>query len=303
MPKVIFVIGASATGKTYFIQQNFKQKDVKILNVYDFQQQVYDEEGISDLISPKMHFRCLMKANALLLGEIVENLTQGWDVVVEQTFYKAKRRIAYIDEIRKIPDVTIEVYVMCPGDALWESNIQKRKLTGGLALYKNKAKDIEFPNAAEGFDRIWEVVDGEVRLRMDSPVPEILESGRNELAKEREKMRLEDEANYKEQALLKSMEKRRFWHYCEVCGKKELLSAEEAYHKGWDYPPSIGMFGALSPRTCGSCSMADTLYMKLVTGELQMDNLTEKQLETIARINGEPYSLLPEPEDEDKECR
>ncbi len=296
MATLTFVIGATAAGKTFFIQRNFNQKDVKILNVYDYQQKVYDEEGIVDL-NPSMHFKCLMRANTLLLNDIIEELIKGHDVVVEQTFYKAKRRISYIDEIRKIPGVTIEIYVMCPSDVLWQSNIKKRKLTGEFEIYKSRAREIEFPNAAEGFDLIYEVKDGDVRLRMDSPIPEILKSARKELAEEGERIRLEDEAERKKMALLKSMQKRKFWHYCEVCQKKELLTAAEAYSKGWDYPPSIGVFGVLSPRTCGSCSMADTIYMKLLTGEIQMNNLTEKQMETIARIKGEPLTLIP-PEDE-----
>lgn len=295
MNKLIFVTGAPATGKTYFINQNYGQHNFEILNVYDYQQRIYDENGIGNQISSEMHFKCLLQANELLLEDIVKKLTQGRDVVVEQTLYKAKRRIAYIDEIRKIPDVTIEIeiYVMCPSDELWKLNIKKRKLRGEFEAFKSKAKEIEFPNAAEGFDSIYEVVDGEIKLQIDSPIPEILETGRKELIKEEEKMRLEDEAKSKKLALIKSMHMRRFWHYCEVCSKKELLTAKEAYNKGWDYPPSIGVFGVLSPRTCGSCSMADTIYMKLLTGEIQMSNLTEKQTETITRIKGEPLTLIP----------
>ena len=43
MQRPIFVIGATATGKNYFIDQNYKDKDVDILNVYDYQQRVYNE--------------------------------------------------------------------------------------------------------------------------------------------------------------------------------------------------------------------------------------------------------------------
>lgn len=83
MATLTFVIGATATGKTFFIQQNFNQRDVKILNVYDYQQKVYDEEGIVDLIPFGMQFRCLMRANTLLLKDIVEELTKGRDVVMK----------------------------------------------------------------------------------------------------------------------------------------------------------------------------------------------------------------------------
>lgn len=305
MPKLIFVIGATASGKSYFIKQNYEHKDVEILNVYDYQQHVYDEEGFGDSIPIVMHFRCLMRANELLLNDILEKLTKGRDIVVEQTFYKAKRRIAYIDEVRKIPDVTIEIYVMCPSDALWESNIQKRKLKGEFESYKNHLTELEFPNPAEGLDIIYEVVDGEARLRMDSPMPEILESNREELTKEDEKIRLEDEAKQKSAALLKSMEKRKFWHYCEVCAKKELITAEKAFNDGWDYPPNMGDFGLLGPRTCGGCLLKDTLFWKINTsGRLPIvldGDLSPEELITWRRIKGEPLSLLPS-EADNKDC-
>lgn len=84
----------------------------------------------------------------------------------------------------------------------------------------------------------------------------------------------------------------RFTHICEVCGKTELLTPEEAFEQGWDYPPRMGKFGVLSPRTCGSCAMVDTLYWKLVTGKLSTQNLDEHQRETLLRIQGEPETLL-----------
>lgn len=34
---ITFVIGATASGKTYFIDRNYRGKDVDILNVYDYQ--------------------------------------------------------------------------------------------------------------------------------------------------------------------------------------------------------------------------------------------------------------------------
>ena len=49
-------------------------------------------------------------------------------------------------------------------------------------------------------------------------------------------------------------------HICEVCGKEELLAPEEAFLAGWDYPPRMGAFGIVSPRTCPDCSMMDAIY-------------------------------------------
>lgn len=194
--KLSFVIGSAASGKTYFIEHHFANSDAAVLNVYDYQQKAYDEAGYGDSFSIpfEVQFRCLKMANDMHLHDIIEQLKQGKDVVAEQTFFKAKRRISYIDEIRKAVDnVKIAVYVMQPTDKRWEENIRLRKLAGGLQFFKEQAeKQFEFPNCAEGFDEIYEVVDGEIKLRMDEPKPQITEQARAELEDEAAQLADED---------------------------------------------------------------------------------------------------------------
>ena len=73
-------------------------------------------------------------------------------------------------------------------------------------------------------------------------------------------------------------------HICEVCGKEEILTPEEAYETGWDYPPNIGTFGVLSPRTCPNCPINETLWFKISSGEINLEKLTDKQKEFLDRI-------------------
>lgn len=298
MRNLTFVIGATASGKTYFIKEHYKDKDVEILNVYDYQQRAYDEAGYGKSIPFGAGFRCLYKANDNLLHDIMESLKNGRDVVVEQTLFKMKRRLAYIDEIRKEVNVRISFYVMCPSDGRWQENIEMRKLSSTLEGCKNQLKDIEFPNPAEGIDEIYEVVDGEIRSRMDSPKSdEILEQAREELRREAEQIRGEDEKKRQRRELIESMNHRPFWHYCEVCGKKEYFTAQDAFDNGWDYPPKMGHFGLLSPRTCGSCLMQDTLFWKVHQQGFPIvieKTLTPGELLTWRRIKAEPESLLTE---------
>ncbi len=296
--KLTFVMGATASGKSHFIRQHYTDKDVELLDIYDYQTRAYDEAKIGNGIPLGMQFKCLMCANNELLEDVKARLSQGRDIVVEHTLFKAKRRIAYIDEIRKQFDVTIEFYVMCPGDDLWKSNLEKRDLRGDLQGYKDRAADIEFPNTAEGIDAIYEVADGEIRLRMDPPTPEILEPAREELREEAERIRKEEEAGKKRRELLESMKERKFWHYCEVCGKKEFMTAKEAFDDGWDYPPHMGHFGMLGPRTCGNCLLKDTLFWKINTGGglpiVCEGELSPREVAVWRRIKGEPESLLEE---------
>ena len=299
MPKVSFVIGATASGKTYFINHNYADKDVEILNIYDYQQRAYKESGYKQMMPIPVQFRCLMKANDNLLDDIIKNLKQGRDVVAEQTLFKAKRRIVYVDAIREAVDAEIEIYVMCPDEERWQENIRLRNLEDDRGSFEMNTAEIEFPNPIEGFDSIYEVSDDGIRLRMDPPLEEqFLKEAKKQIAEERERIEKEDEKARKRTELLESMKTRPFWHYCEVCGKKEFITDEEAFASGWDYPPKMGSFGMLGPRTCGNCQMKDTLYWKIQTsGKLPIvmeAKLNENELATWRRIKGEPESLLEE---------
>ncbi len=81
-------------------------------------------------------------------------------------------------------------------------------------------------------------------------------------------------------------------HICEVCGKTEILTPQEAFDLGWDYPPMMGRFGVLSPRTCPNCNMMDTVWAEVTLMGKKPEDLTEKQQKTILRIIAEPDSIL-----------
>lgn len=296
MPQLIFVTGAPATGKSWFIQQNCLERRFEVLDVSRYQRRAYEEAGFKDLVPLGAWARCLWKANALLLADILAALQRGRDVAVEHTLFRAKRRIAYLDEIRKLDDVAVDIYVMQPSDTLWRSNLEKRGLLDQYARCQRDAEEMEFPNAAEGFDRIFAVTDGVARLRMEPPRPGILGPARAELAEEAERFRREEEALAQRAALRESMKERRFWHFCEVCGKAAWITAREARDDGWRYPPHTGGFGLLGPRICGSCPLTDTLFWKVHTsGGMPIvceGSLSPQELVTWRRIKGEPESLL-----------
>lgn len=301
MPKLSFVIGAAASGKTYYIDHNFAGRDVEILNIYDYQQKAYEESGFyhKQMMPMPVQFRCLLKANDNLLNDIIEKLKQGKNVVAEQTFFKTKRRIVYTDAIREAVDAEIEIYVMCPNEERWQENIRLRKLEDDRRSFEMNTAELEFPNPVEGFDSIFVVSDDGVKLRMDPPLDDqFLIDAKKEIAEEKERIEKEDEESRKYKELVESMKTRPFWHYCEVCGKKEFITDEDAFNSGWDYPPKMGFFGMLGPRTCGNCLMKDTLYWKIQTsGGLPIvmeGDLNEKELITWRRIKGEPESLLDE---------
>nr|WP_062894938.1 hypothetical protein [Mycobacterium avium] len=83
-------------------------------------------------------------------------------------------------------------------------------------------------------------------------------------------------------------------HVCEVCGKTEILTPTEAYKAGWDYPPRMGQFGIISPRTCPDCPMFGTVWAALTLNGRSREDLSDEQLDTIARILAEPMSITAE---------
>lgn len=294
---VTFIIGAPATGKTTFINNHFSDSgNTVILNIYDYQQAAYKEAGFGKQVSLGHEFKCLYKANENLLVDIIKALQEGKNVVVEQTLYKAKRRIAYIDAIRNaVKNITIAVYVMCPSDSVWEEHINERKLIDSIQRLRANAKEIEFPNPSEGFDEIYEVINNKIKMRMDDPKPEIVDSAHKELSEEAQQMKQEEKKTKERLDLLESMNSRPFWHYCEVCGAKVFCTAQDAFNAGWDYPPQLGTFGFLGPRTCGECDITGTLYWKVQQQALPIvveSMLTEEELKTWKRIKNEPESLL-----------
>lgn len=294
---VKFVIGAAASGKTTFIKNHFSEdKNTIILNVYDYQQAAYKKMEEFGCISFMEEIECLKNANEAILVDIIEALKEKKNVVVEHTLYKTKRRIAYIDAIRKaIKNINIEVYVMCPTDSVWEKYINKRKLN--VSKIKAQKNEIEFPNPVEGFNKIYQVIDGDIRLRMDTPNYEIVKNAYKDLEEEAQKLKKDKEKREQRLALIESMNTRPFWHYCEVCGTKVFCTAQEAFDAGWNYPPQIGHFKLLGPRNCGKCSIMDTLFLKVQKQKFPIvieKTLTEEELKTLNRIKNEPESLLEE---------
>lgn len=39
---------------------------------------------------------------------------------------------------------------------------------------------------------------------------------------------------------------RKFEHICEVCGITKVMTPQEAFEEGWDYPPLMGSFGVVN---------------------------------------------------------
>jgi hypothetical protein len=82
-------------------------------------------------------------------------------------------------------------------------------------------------------------------------------------------------------------------HICENCGKTAILDSVTAFMQGWDYPPHIGAFGVVSPRTCGNCLINTTLWWEIAINNTPVEELSPRHRDTLIRILFEPESITP----------
>ncbi|MBU3198516.1 hypothetical protein LL037_18785 [Clostridium estertheticum] len=82
-------------------------------------------------------------------------------------------------------------------------------------------------------------------------------------------------------------------HVCEHCGKQQLLTSKEGYKQGWDYPPKMGAYKIISPRTCGDCGINTTLWWEITCNKTSPNQLSERHQQTLKRILTEAESIMP----------
>ena len=298
------IMGTAYSGKSYFTQTHFPE-ELK-LDIYEYQKQVKNEGILPD------GFAILYEANERIKKDFVSAVAEHKDVVMEHTLFKCKRRIVYVDAIREVSDEPIELYLMYPSEERLRANILKRDGDRDdnddvLKQLKNLQKEIEMPNQAEGFSKIFIVKDDVIEVYVTLADEEMVIRAREELRVENEqlqaererreaRLREEQEREAKIQIAIEKLKDAPFWHYCECCGKKELLASKDAFENGWDYPGVDGIykskknhgFCCIVPRTCGDCVTNAPLYWKIVRGE----KLADEERATFERIMNEPMSLI-----------
>ncbi len=281
---VKIVMGTALSGKTYFIKGNFPESE--IMSVGEYQKRIMSEMDGPEYLPMNKHIEILQKANDQIKSDMLERLSQDKDVIMEHTLFKAMRRKEYLEAFRTVTNKPIDIYVMQPSDEQLRINIQSNEEIRDIDWIKSEMRQIEMPNIAEGFAHVYIVNDSGIRDWSDRPVERKFvdkDTTLNLLEKD-----LFAEANTKEPSVF---QEKRFLHICEVCGRTEKLTAEEAHNKNWDYPPIIGEFGVLSPRTCGNCRMAETAYWAIVAEKKTLAELNENQIQTVERIMQEPDIL------------
>lgn len=296
-------MGVSGSGRTHFIKENFPTWTH--FSVGDYQKKILTDMGNPKSIEFHKHMEVLIKANEQIMEDVVEDLKEGKDVALEHTLYKRKRRIPYLEAFKSVTDVPVNIYVLMPSEEQFRRNLEsseKHDISDFKGLWR-EMNAIEFPNIAEGYSKIFLVLDGDVREMHTVADMSLIEQAKQELADETVKEMEKKKKAEEHRQFLQGLNESGFWHYCECCGQKKFMTPQEAFDEGWDYPPKMGVYAVISPRTCGKCSITDTVWWKLNMNKEQkilLEDLSDREKTVINRIIFEPYSLLKE-ETEDEE--
>jgi len=287
---VRIVMGTAFSGKTYFINENFP--DCEILSIGEYQRRITEKMSIDKYIPLQEYKNILQRANDQIKRDMVEKLSQGKNVIMEHTLFKAMRRKEYLEAFRTVTDEPIDIYVMQPSDERLLQNIQTNDEEGerGIDSIKSEMREIEIPSINEGFAHVYVVNDKGIQDWSDKPVE------RKFIGKNTKITLFEKGLGDEEKRKIVGFGDKPFKHICESCGAVAVLTSKEAYEQGWDYPgdeaiyPS-SMFGVLSPRTCGNCGITETAYWAIAVKGKTTAELSENQLQTVERIMQEPDIL------------
>ena len=156
------VMGVPCSGKSHFIKENFPDK--KVLDLYSYQEKLRENQPakffnigetnkIVDYICHS-EYEVVAKSYELIKDDMIECIKNKEDFIMEHTLLKAIRRKYYIDEIRKVTDEEIEIYVINPPDEKVVENSIKREVNYSLNEVKYHKEVLEIPTIEEGFSKV-----------------------------------------------------------------------------------------------------------------------------------------------------
>lgn len=290
MKTINIIMGPSFSGKKVFANEHFP--NYAVISLGDYQRHLFSAYG-DKYISFEDHYSILLKAQEKLKDDLLESIVKEVPTVMLHTLYMRKRRMALIKEIRTVTNAPIDIYLMQPSDEQILAYIEadtERSIT--LEVVKSELRQIETPSTEEGFAHVYAVTENGVQDWSNIPVTEHILGAQTEVTyKEVDSLDIIDKENPTGFG-----EDEPFLHICECCGRTEVLTAKEGYENGWDMPGKGGIypescFGVITPRTCGNCSITDTLYWQVAVEKKPIKDLEERHLKTLERILQEPEIL------------
>lgn len=138
---VIIVMGPPASGKSTFIKENFKNKEV--IDLFAFQEHILPT------------YESVWQSYVDCAECLKEKIKEGKDVVLEHTLLKKKRREWYISQIREVTDDDIIIYCILPFVDEYYQRCKKRKQTITKSTAKSMLDELEIPTKDEGYKSVY----------------------------------------------------------------------------------------------------------------------------------------------------
>lgn len=106
MDRANIIIGPSCTGKYDLAEKLFP--DYEVLSVGRMQREVERERG-KDLF-------IILEAHEKIIEDYVQKIQDRKNAVMIHTLFKTQRRVEYIEAIRQVSDIPVDIYVMQPSN-------------------------------------------------------------------------------------------------------------------------------------------------------------------------------------------
>lgn len=159
MGRIVFVIGLPASGKSYFIKENFP--DAKVIDIFNYQN-LYDT--YIDTVDSYMEV-CKDLIHEITLNE---EYNQGQDtIVLEHTLVKTYRRPLYLQAIQAMCghyDLTIDCYYTLPTAKQYTEMWYRRQSMDLDMMFNYRVqesermiKQFEIPIVEEGFNSVTQI--------------------------------------------------------------------------------------------------------------------------------------------------
>jgi predicted kinase len=145
--RVIFVTGPAFSGKSIFIGQNYPE--AKLLSMETFVTNIYGAESNDQmkLIGEYAHLYCREG-----LQNMIRMANENDIIIFEHIMLKKETRKFFLEAVREVTSVPVEIVVMCPS----EKDLEKmfRNMPQLLSLYRYEEAKMEKPDLSEGFGSV-----------------------------------------------------------------------------------------------------------------------------------------------------
>ena len=138
---VIIVMGPPASGKSTFVKENFKDKEV--IDLFDFQEHILPT------------YESVWQSYVDCAEYLKEKIKEGKDIVLEHTLLKRKRREWYISQIREVTDDDIIICCILPTINEYYQRCKKRNQPITKSTAKSMLDELEVPTKDEGYKSVY----------------------------------------------------------------------------------------------------------------------------------------------------